>query len=62
MKREILPRLHAEDKSLMKNILFAIKIEHKFAGRLQTVLHRANSKATNDIACFFEIHPNTVSG
>ncbi|MDR2738286.1 MAG: hypothetical protein LBB68_00405, partial [Treponema sp.] len=62
MKREIVPRLYAEDKSLMENILSAGKIEHKFAVRLQTVLHRANGKATNDIACFLGIHPNTVSG
>jgi transposase len=62
MKREIEPLLNAEDKSLMENILSAGKIEHKFAVRLQTVLHRANGKATNDIACFLGIHSNTVSG
>ncbi|GHU12337.1 hypothetical protein FACS1894161_0340 [Spirochaetia bacterium] len=30
--------------------------------RLQTVLHRASGKATNDIAAFLGIHPMTVSG
>jgi transposase len=61
MKREVLPRLNAEDQALMENILAAGKIAHKFAVRIQTVLHRAKGKATNDIACFLEIHPMTVS-
>jgi hypothetical protein len=44
MKREILPWLNAEDKSLMENILSTGNIEYKFAVRLQTVLHRASDK------------------
>jgi transposase len=62
MKREILPRLNAEDKALMENILAAGKRAHKFAIRIQTVSHRANGKTANDIACFLGIHPMTVSG
>jgi transposase len=61
MKREVLPQLNAEDKNLMENILVAGKIKHKFAVRLQTVLHRANGKETNEIAKFLGIHPMTVS-
>ncbi|GMO11396.1 MAG: hypothetical protein Ta2A_19770 [Treponemataceae bacterium] len=45
----------------MENILAAGIIKHKFAVRLQTVLHRANGKTTNDIATFMGIHPMTVS-
>ncbi|MDR2630771.1 MAG: helix-turn-helix domain-containing protein [Spirochaetaceae bacterium] len=61
MKREVLPQLNAEDKDLMEHILAAGKIKHKFAVRLQTVLHRANGKGTNEIAEFLGIHPMTVS-
>jgi transposase len=45
----------------MEIILAAGKIKHKFAVRLQTVLHRANGKGTNEIAEFLGIHPMTVS-
>jgi transposase len=62
MKREVLPRLNGEDKVLMEHILANGNIKHKFAVRIQTVLHRANGKMTNDIACFLGIHPVTVSG
>jgi hypothetical protein len=60
MKRKILPRLNAEDKDLMKHILVAGIIKHKFAVRLQSVLHRANGKGTNEITAFLGIHPMTV--
>jgi transposase len=62
MKTEVLPRLNAEDKRLTGNILSAGNIKHKFAVRLQTVSHRANGEATNDIVRFLGIHTNTVSG
>jgi hypothetical protein len=52
MKREILPKLNTEENQLMKNILAAGKIKHKFAVRVQTVLHRANGEPTNEIAKF----------
>jgi transposase len=45
----------------MEKILAAGKIKHKFALRLQTVLHRANGKGTNETAEFLGIHPMTVS-
>jgi ubiquinone biosynthesis protein UbiJ len=61
MKSEVLPRLNAEDKRLMKNILSAGDIKHKFAVRLQTVLRRANGEAANNIARILGIHTNTVS-
>jgi transposase len=61
MSREVLPCLNAEDKDLMEKILAAGTIRHKFAVRLQAVLHRANGKGTNDIAGFLGIHPMTVS-
>jgi hypothetical protein len=37
MKREILPELNAEDKTLVENILAAGTIKHKLAVRLLTV-------------------------
>jgi hypothetical protein len=40
MKREILPTLNEADKQLMEKLLQAGKIGHKFAVRIQTVLHR----------------------
>jgi transposase len=61
MGREVLPRLNAEDKALMEQILAVGNIKHKFAVRLQTVLHRAGGKGTGDIAAFLGIHPMTVS-
>jgi hypothetical protein len=57
MKREVLPNLNGDDKTLMENILAAGNIKHKFAVRLQTVLHRANGRATNDISTFWEYTP-----
>jgi transposase len=61
MKQEVLPHLNEEDKDLMKHILAAGNIKHKFAIRVQCVLHRANGKGTNEIAEFLGIHPMTVS-
>jgi transposase len=61
MKREILPVLNAEDKTLMENMPAAGKIKHKFAARLLTVLHRAKGKGTNEIAAIVGIHPMTLS-
>jgi hypothetical protein len=61
MKREVLSRLDEEDKSLMEKILAAGKIRHKFAVRIQTVLHRADGKESNELAKFPGIHPMTVS-
>jgi transposase len=61
MKREALPRINEEDKSLMEKILAAGNIRHKFAARIQTVLHRAGGKGANEIAEFPGIHPMTVS-
>ncbi|GHV21611.1 IS630 family transposase [Spirochaetia bacterium] len=61
MKKEVLPQLKDWDKKIMENILAAGKIEHKFAVRIQTVLHRADGKPTNSIAEFFGIIPSTVS-
>jgi transposase len=61
MKREILPVLNAEDKTLIENILAGGKINHKFATRLLTVLNRARGKGTSEIAAIVGIHPMTVS-
>jgi hypothetical protein len=61
MKREMLPWLDGEDKSLMEKILAAGKIRHKFVVRIQTVLHRAGGKGTSEIAEFPGMHPMTVS-
>jgi hypothetical protein len=61
MKREIVPELSVEDKTLMENILAAGKVFHKFAVRLLTVLNRSNGKGTNEIAAMLGIHPMTVS-
>jgi predicted ArsR family transcriptional regulator len=61
MKREILPVLNAEDKTLMENMLATGNIKHKFATRLLTVLNRAKGKGTNEIAAILGIHPMTVS-
>jgi transposase len=61
MKREILPELKEEDKDLMEKLLAAGAIKHKYAVRIQTVLHRGNGKSTNDIAEFLCIDPTTVS-
>jgi transposase len=61
MKREVLPQLNEEDKDLLEKILGTGKIKHKFAVRIQSVLHRANGKGTNEIAEFLGIHPMTVS-
>jgi hypothetical protein len=52
MKSEVLPRLNAEDKRLMKNILSAGNIKHKFAVRLQTVSHRASGEAQITLHAF----------
>jgi hypothetical protein len=61
MGREVVPRLHAEDKAVMEQIPAAGNINHKFALRLQTVLHRADGNGTTDIAALWGIHPMTVS-
>jgi hypothetical protein len=57
MEREVLPRLNSGDKALIENILAAGKIAHKFAVRIQTVLHKANGKTTNDTARFLGYTP-----
>jgi hypothetical protein len=62
MKREIFPRLDSGDKALMEKIPASGSITHKFAVRIQTVLHRANGKTAKDTACFLGIHPMAVSG
>ncbi|MDR2097306.1 MAG: hypothetical protein LBP37_02165 [Spirochaetaceae bacterium] len=61
MKREIVSVLNAEDEYLMKNILAAGRIKHKFAVRLLTVLDRAKGRGTNETAAILGIHPVTVS-
>jgi hypothetical protein len=45
----------------MEQIPAAGNINHKFALRLQTVLHRADGNGTTDIAALWGIHPMTVS-
>jgi transposase len=59
--KEIIPQLHADDKDLIEKLLSAGQIKFKYAVRLQTILHRANGKGTNDIADFLGINPSTVS-
>jgi transposase len=61
MPKEIKPNLNEEDKGIMEKLLSAGNIEHKFAVRVQTVLHRANGKATGAIAEYLGIAPVTVS-
>jgi transposase len=61
MAKEIKAALAAEDKVLMEQLLASGHIEHKYAVRLQVVLHRANGKAPTDIAEYLGININTVT-
>jgi len=59
--KELQPNLNNDDKNLMKKLLSAGHIEHKFAVRLQTILLRAQGDKSGDIARFLGIHISTVS-
>ena len=61
MAKEIKAALAAEDKVLMEQLLASGHIEHKYAVRLQVVLHRANGKSPTDIAEYLGININTVT-
>ena len=54
------PNLNDEDKDLMEKLLEAGQLKHKYAVRLQTVLHRAKGKGTGEISDFLGIDPATV--
>jgi len=54
------PNLNDEDKDLMEKLLDAGQLKHKYAVRLQTVLHRAKGKGTGEISDFLGINPATV--
>jgi hypothetical protein len=53
--KEVIPKLNADDKDLIEKLLSAGQIKFKYAVRLQTILHRANGKGTNEIADFLGI-------
>jgi transposase len=59
--KDVLPNLTEEDKALMRNLLGAGQIKHKYAIRIQTVLHRAEGKPAHLIAEYLGINPATVS-
>jgi transposase len=59
--KELQPNLNNDDKDLMKKLLSAGHIEHKFAVRLQTILLRAQGEKSGDIARFLGRHISTVS-
>ncbi|GMO58320.1 MAG: hypothetical protein Ta2A_03750 [Treponemataceae bacterium] len=51
----------AEDRVIMEQLLASGHIEHKYAVRLQTVLHRLDGKSPTDIAKYLGININTVT-
>ncbi|GMO57102.1 MAG: IS630-like element ISMsm2 family transposase [Treponemataceae bacterium] len=51
----------AEDRGIMEQLLASGHIEHKYAVRLQTVLHRLDGKSPTDIAKYLGININTVT-
>ena len=59
--KELQPNLNPEDKELMKKLLSAGHIEHKYAIRLQTIILRDKGKGTAEISDFLGIHQSTVS-
>ncbi|GHU22770.1 hypothetical protein FACS1894172_05140 [Spirochaetia bacterium] len=61
MANEIKAALVTEDKILMEQLLESGHIEHKYAIRLQVVLHRANGKTPTDIAEYLGININTIT-
>jgi transposase len=61
MKKDILPKITAEDILVMGKILSEGQLQHKFAVRIQTVLNRSKGIKTNDVAEILCIHPMTVS-
>jgi transposase len=61
MSKAIAPELNADDKTLMEQLLRSGHIEHKYAVRLQTVLHRANGKSAAEIAEYPGININSVT-
>ena len=50
-----------EDKALMEKLLKAGHIAHKYAGRLQIILHRAQGKSAQAIALSYGAGRSTVS-
>ena len=54
------PNLNDEDKGLMEQLLDAGHLKHKYAVRLQAVLHRAGGKRAGEIAGFLRMHLNSV--
>jgi DNA-binding NarL/FixJ family response regulator len=61
MSKAIAPELNADDKTLMEKLLRSGHIEHKYAVRPQTVLHRANGKSSAEIAKCLGININSVT-
>jgi transposase len=61
MSKAIAPELNADDKELMESLLRSGHIEHKYAVRLQTVVHRTNGKSPTEIAEYLGIHVNSVT-
>jgi hypothetical protein len=53
MSKAMDPVLNADDKKLMEDLLKSGHVEHKFAIRLQTVVHRANGKSPTEIVELF---------
>ena len=62
MGKAIVPELNADDKKLMESLLRSGHIEHKYAVRLQTVLHRASGKPPTEVAEYLGIHSNSITG
>jgi transposase len=61
MSKAIAPEINADDKTLMEDLLRSGHIEHKYAVRLQTVLHRAGGKSPTEIAEYLGININSVT-
>ena len=56
-----MPNLDHEDKVLMEKLLKAGHIAHKYARRLQIILHRAQGKSAQAIALSYGVGRSTVS-